>query len=126
MELIQVAQRAVDLERATAFYTALLGSEPLAIYNPPGLVFFDLGGTRLLLDPGAPAALLYLNVPDVRSFAESLRADGVAVLTEPHVIFHHEDSTLGPRGTDEWMAFIKDSEGNTVGLVSQIPSSTTA
>ncbi len=28
---------------------------------------------------------------------------------------------LGPAGTDEWMAFIRDSEGNTVGLVSHEP-----
>jgi methylmalonyl-CoA/ethylmalonyl-CoA epimerase len=34
------------------------------------------------------------------------------------VIFQHTDNTLGPAGTDEWLAFITDSEGNTVGLVS--------
>ena len=41
---------------------------------------------------------------------------------EPHVIFGHEDDTLGPSGTDEWQAFVKDTEGNTVGLVEQRPS----
>ncbi|MDX6521337.1 MAG: hypothetical protein QOF08_1942, partial [Gaiellales bacterium] len=29
---------------------------------------------------------------------------------------------LGPAGHDEWQAFIKDSEGNLVGLVSQYAS----
>jgi methylmalonyl-CoA/ethylmalonyl-CoA epimerase len=33
------------------------------------------------------------------------------------VIFHHDDDTLGPAGSDEWHAFIRDTEGNLVGLV---------
>jgi methylmalonyl-CoA/ethylmalonyl-CoA epimerase len=60
-------------------------------------------------------------VPDVRELVEQLRGRGVEVVAEPHVIFSHADGLLGPRGTDEWMAFVKDSEGNTVGLVSQLP-----
>jgi methylmalonyl-CoA/ethylmalonyl-CoA epimerase len=116
-KLVQVAQRADDLTRATAFYARLLGAEPVAAFDPPGLVFFDLDGTRLLLDRGAPAALIYLAVDDVHRRVEELRADGVAIESEPHVIFRHDDGVLGPRGTDEWMAFVKDSEGNTVGLV---------
>ncbi|HEY3548367.1 MAG TPA: VOC family protein [Propionicimonas sp.] len=121
MELLQVAQGVADLGRATAFYTRLLGEPPTATYDPPGLVFFRLGGTRLLLEQGAPAALLYLQVDDVRARVEELRAEGVVVDSEPHVIFEHEDDTLGPAGTAEWHAFIRDSEGNLVGLVSQEP-----
>jgi methylmalonyl-CoA/ethylmalonyl-CoA epimerase len=119
--LIQVAQRAEDLSRATDFYRRLLGSEPTRQFDPPGLVFFDLGGTRLLLDRVAPSALLYIGVDDVHGRVEELRADGVAIEGEPHVIFHHDDDTLGPAGSDEWMAFVKDSEGNTIGLVSRAP-----
>ena len=33
-------------------------------------------------------------------------------------IFRHADDNLGPAGMEEWMAFVKDSEGNTVGLIS--------
>ena len=121
MHLVQVAQYAEDLDRATAFYRDLLGSAPMARYDPPGLVFFDLGGVRLLLDRGAPSALLYLAVDDVEGTVERLRAAGVSVEGEPHVIFTHEDDTLGPAGTDEWMAFVRDSEGNLIGLVSRSP-----
>lgn len=121
MRLVQVAQRAVDLSRAGDFYARVLGKPPVASFDPPGLVFFRLGDLRLLLDRAAPSALLYLHVPDVRSTLESLRADGVRVVTEPHVIFRHDDDSLGPAGTDEWMAFVEDSEGNTLGLVSQLP-----
>ena len=122
MRLIQVAQHAGDLQRAAQFYSRLLGAGPAAVFDPPGLVFFDLNGVRLLLEREAPRALLYLEVPDVRESVEQLKGRGVEVVAEPHVIFSHTDGLLGPQGTDEWMAFIKDSEGNTVGLVSQLPA----
>ena len=122
MGLVQVAQRAQDLDRAAAFYEDVLGSPPTARFDPPGLLFFDLDGVRLLLDVNAPSALLYLRVDDVAATVERLRAQGVVVESEPHVIFRHEDDALGPAGTDEWMAFVTDSEGNTVGLVSHAPS----
>lgn len=122
MKLAQVAQHADDLDRASAFYERLLASPPLARYDPPGLLFFALGdGTRLLLEGGAPSAMLYLEVEDVRTRIEQLRAEGVVVEAEPHIIFTHEDDTLGPAGTDEWMAVVRDSEGNLVGLVSRAP-----
>jgi catechol 2,3-dioxygenase-like lactoylglutathione lyase family enzyme len=121
MALIQVAQRAEDLARASEFYADLLGMRPAATYDPPGLVFFDLGGTRLLLDKGAPPGLHYLGVDDIDATVERLRAAGVRIESEPHVIFGHDDDTLGPAGTDEWMAFVEDSEGNLVGLVEQRP-----
>ncbi|SDR65802.1 VOC family protein [Agrococcus carbonis] len=121
MTLVQVAQRAVDLDRASRWYARLLGIDPAASFDPPGLVFFVLGDVRLLLDRGAPSALVYLRVDDLDATVERLRADGVPVVTEPHVIFTHEDATLGPAGTDERMAFVTDSEGNTVGLVEHRP-----
>ena len=113
-----MAQRAGDLERAAAFYERLLGKPAVAAFDPPGLVFFALdGGVRLLLERDAPAALLYLRVPDVRGRVEQLRADGVDVVTDPQLIFVHEDDTLGPAGHAELQAFVRDSEGNLVGLV---------
>lgn len=118
--LVQVAQHADDLSRAAEFYAQLLGVEPTARFDPPGLVFFDLDGVRLLLDRAAPLALHYLAVTNIEATVERLRGAGVSVDTEPHVIFSHSDATLGPANTDEWHAFVKDSEGNTVGLVEQV------
>ena len=67
MRLVQVAQHAEDLERASAFYRQLLGTEPTGLFDPPGLLFFDLDGVRLLLEPGAASvSLAYLAVPSVR------------------------------------------------------------
>jgi methylmalonyl-CoA/ethylmalonyl-CoA epimerase len=118
--LVQVALHATDLDRAATFYADLLGTAPTGRFEPPGLLFFDLDGTRLLLDGNAPASMLYLEVDDVRRRVDDLRGR-VEVVTEPHAIFSHEDDTLGPGGTTEWQAFVKDSEGNLVGLVSFEP-----
>jgi len=117
MDLVQIAQRADDLDRATAFYTTLLGAPPAATYDPPGLVFFDLGGVRLMVERGAPSATIYLRVDDVDAAVARLRDAGAVVESEPHLIFTHANDTLGPVGTDEWQAFVRDSEGNLVGLV---------
>jgi methylmalonyl-CoA/ethylmalonyl-CoA epimerase len=117
--LHQVAQHVDDLERAAAFYTRLIGEPPIATFDPPGLVFFRLGDTRLLLERGAPSALIYLRVDDVRLTIEQLRAEGVNIASEPHVIFSDSEGMFGEAGAEEWMAFITDSEGNLVGLASQ-------
>ena len=119
--LVQVALRATDLGRAAAFYGDLLGVGPSGRFEPPGLLFFDLGGTRLLLEGNAPSSMLYLEVSDVRRTVEDLR-DRVEVVTEPHPIFTHEDDVLGPAGTTEWQAFVTDSEGNLLALVSFEPT----
>lgn len=116
MNLLQIAQHADDLARAADFYTVLLETPPIARFDEAGLLFFEVDGVRLLLDAAAPSALLYLKVDNVHETLERL-AGLVDVVTPPHVIFTHEDETLGPAGHDEWQAFIRDSEGNTVGLV---------
>jgi predicted enzyme related to lactoylglutathione lyase len=118
VDLVQIAQHADDLDRATAFYTTLLGAGPAATYDPPGLVFFDLGGVRLMLSTGSTPATIYLRVDDIEATVARLREH---VEAEPHVIFTHDDATLGPARTDEWQAFVRDSEGNLVGLVEHRP-----
>ena len=119
--LVQVAQHADDLDRAERFYTRLLGREPVARFDPPGLLFYELGGVRLLLDRGASSAILYLAVDDLDDLVRELRGSGVEILSEPRVIFTHRDGALGPAGRDEWHAFVRDSEGNIVGLVEHLP-----
>lgn len=116
MRLIQVAQHVEDLERATDFYTVLLDAEPTARFPDSGLVFFDLEGVRLLLDAGAPSSLIYLEVDNVHEAIERLA--GIAeVVDPPHMIFVHDTDILGPDGHEEWQAFVRDTEGNLVGLV---------
>lgn len=119
IELHQVAQRAKDLDRAVEFYTSVLGGELIARFEPPGLAFIRLGSARLLLEQAAPSALIYLRVPDVRESVSLLREDGVTIDTEPHLVYVDADGSFGEKGAEEWMAFIRDSEDNLVGLASR-------
>jgi methylmalonyl-CoA/ethylmalonyl-CoA epimerase len=122
--LVQVAQHADDLDRAAGFYTRLLGTPPSGRFDAAGLLFFDLDGVRLLLGREAPSSTLYLEVHDLESVVAALHADGVRVESEPHLRFEHADDRLGPAGAAEWHAFVRDSEGNLVGLVEQRRSPT--
>ena len=112
----QVALRSsrTSTGRRASSGATVLGAAPTARFEPPGLLFFDLGGTRLLLDAAAPSAMVYVEVPDVHAALERI-AHRATVVAEPHAIFTHEDGALGPEGTTEWQAFVSDPDGNTVG-----------
>lgn len=114
--LRQVAQHVEDLDRAITFYGEVVGLELIARFDPPGIAFFDLGGVRLLLESGAPPSLLYLHVDDVGSETERLRAAGVHIEAEPHIIFVDAAGQFGPAGEGEEMSFFRDSEGNLLAL----------
>lgn len=124
--MLQVAQHAEDLDRAATFYTEVLGAQPVARFDPPGLLFFDLDGVRLLLERGAPSAMLYLRVDDARAFIEGLRERGVSIEHEAQLIHTDADGTFGEPGTEEWMGFFRDSEGNLVGCASRHPAGSAA
>jgi catechol 2,3-dioxygenase-like lactoylglutathione lyase family enzyme len=114
--LHQVAQHVEDMDRAVAFYRDILGLDLIAHFDPPGLAIFDLGTCRLLLEAGAPPALLYLGVDDVGAMTDRLREAGVPIESEAHVIHVDESGQFGPPGEVEEMSFFRDSEANLVGL----------
>lgn len=118
MKFRQVSQRVEDLDRAVAFYNNLLGQVPIAVFNPPGFAFYNLDGVRLFLDVNAASTLIYLQVSDVAATVEDLRGQGIRIVGEPHVIFPDDGGIFDVPG-DEWLAFIEDSEGNQVGLMSR-------
>ncbi len=107
-----------DLDRATAFYSKLLESEVIARFEGPGFAFFDLEGVRLFLDVNAPKSAIYLEVYDVRKKIEDLKNVGIKVVGEPHVVFPDSQGIFDRPG-NEWLAFIEDSEGNIIGLMSR-------
>jgi len=121
MSLHQVAQHASDLNLARHFCEEHLGATFIAAFDPPGLLFMSIGNIRLLLEQQAPSAPLYYDVDDVAAKVEELRAKGVTIETEAHTIFQDAEGLFGPAGTEERMAFIRDSEGNVIGLVSRYP-----
>ncbi|MEO8636774.1 MAG: VOC family protein [Gemmatimonadales bacterium] len=113
----QIVINVKDLARATGFYRDVL-QLPL-LFEVPTLAFFDAGGVRLMLavaeDPrfDHPGSILYYRVGDIRAAAESLRGRGATITSEPHLIAKMPDHEL-------WMAFLEDSEGNTLGLMSEV------
>ena len=119
----QVSLNVRDVARAEQFYVETLGLPHVFTFGD--LAFFDMGGTRLYLrrkdeDEWLPGSILYFVVDDIDAAYEELGRRGVERTDEPHVIFVHPDS-----GTEEWMAFFEDGEGNTLALLEQRPPSAT-
>jgi catechol 2,3-dioxygenase-like lactoylglutathione lyase family enzyme len=127
--LHQVAIPASDLERSVSFYRDRLGATLIATFPEPGLAFFRLGDVRLLVDragytsgglkPGG--AILYFRVPDIHAAYNSLRSRGLEFDAEPQLIHRDEAGTFGPAGSEEWMAFFRDPDGNVLALASVVP-----
>jgi methylmalonyl-CoA/ethylmalonyl-CoA epimerase len=113
--LLQVAQHVQDLDRAVRFYGDVLQLPFLGRLDPPGLAFFQVGETRVLLDGAAPTALLYLEVDDIEREHRRLGDAGVRFERGPHLL-HRHDGTFAPAGLEEWMAFFHDSEGNLLAI----------
>jgi extradiol dioxygenase family protein len=113
----QVALSIKDVARAEHFYGETLGLAHVFTFGD--LAFFDAGGTRLYLHrrpegEWRPGSILYFTVEDIHAAQERLAADGVSFSGAPHVIYTHED------GTEEWMTFFDDGEGNTLALMSSV------
>jgi methylmalonyl-CoA/ethylmalonyl-CoA epimerase len=112
----QIALTVRDLARATAFYRDTLGL-PL-LFEVPGLAFFNLHGIRLMLSPGEGepkephGTVLYHLTADLPVAFSVLKGRGVKIVREPHLVAKMPDHEL-------WMAFVEDSEGNLLALMSE-------
>lgn len=113
----QIAVTVRELERAKTYYRDTLGMRFL--YEFPGLAFFDCGGIRLIMSvPESaefdhPASVLYYSVADISATHATLVSRGVTFERDPHIIARLPDR-------DVWMAFFRDSEGNLLGLMSEV------
>lgn len=124
--LHQVLLPVEDLDVAREFYEGVLGLRFIAAFDPPGLLFFDLGGVRLLLErthdddveDEHSMGTLYLMSDDIGADIARLRARGVEI-DDPHLIHHDVEGTFGPAGEEEWMAFFLDPDGHSLALVSR-------
>ena len=122
MKLHQVAQFASDLDRVESFYATHFEARTLGKFDPPGLLFMQVGETRVLFEKNTNSALFYFRVLDIHAEVERLRVSNVVIETEPHVIFTDVEGAFGNANEDEWMAFFRDSENNLVGLASRKPT----
>lgn len=114
----QIQLRAHDVDRAAAFYSEVLGLK-LLFKAPPNLAFLDCGGVRLMIDKPEkpefdhPASILYFAVPDIQTAHAKMKDSGVHFEDEPHMIARMPDHDL-------WMTFFRDTEGNLMGLMSEV------
>ena len=114
----QIAINAHDVERAAAFYQDMLGLT-LLFKAGPGLAFLDCGGVRLMLtrpekpEFDHPGSILYFAVPDIQAAHAAMKEKGVRFEDEPHVVARMPDHDL-------WMVFFRDTEGNLMGLMSEV------
>lgn len=120
VSLTQIGQIAInvrDLGRAVAFYQETLGMKLL--FRMPTMAFFDCGGVRLMLaaiekpEFDHPASVIYYKVSDLPVVHAALAARNVKFEAAPHLIAKMPDHEL-------WMAFFRDSEGNLLGLMSEV------
>ena len=113
----QIAVVCKDVARATAFYRDTLGL-PFLFAAGPALAFFDCGGVRLMLSSDNEghdnlSSMLYYLVTDIEGTQSDLENKGVSFVEKPHMIAKMPDHEL-------WMAFFRDSEGNTFALMSEV------
>ena len=121
LSLSQIGQISIvvhDLDRAVAFYRDTLGMKFL-FQVPPKMAFFDCGGVRLYLGlpegegQDHPASVLYYKVDDINVAWAALRERGAELEGEPHLVARMPDHEL-------WLGFFKDTEGNTLALMSEV------
>lgn len=117
--LHQIAVYARDFDEAISFYRDTLGAKYITKFDPPGLVFFDFSGVRILLEKDGPKATLYLRVDDIDAAYAELVSKGVKFMAEPHLIFRDETGMFGKAGEEEWMAFFSDPSGNVLALATR-------
>ena len=115
----QIFVNVKDFDRAIAFYRDVLGMKFL-FQAPPNMAFFDCDGIRLMLgvadrpELDHPASIIYYKVDDIQRVYEIFKARGVEFVVKPHLV--------APMPTyDLWLADFRDSEGNLLALMSEVP-----
>ena len=113
----QVSLMIRDVARAERFYGTTLGLPHVFTFGD--LAFFDADGLRIYLHRKDEAdwrssSVLYFVVDDIHAAQDRLSGLGVHFTGAPHLIHTHDD------GTEEWMTFFEDGEGNTLALMSRV------
>ncbi len=112
----QIAISVSDLPRAKNFYQNTLGMKFL--FDAGHLSFFQCGDIRLMIGASekpvsTDGTILYFKVTDIHETYRSLKHQDVEFFQAPHLIATMPDHDL-------WMAFLKDPDGNTLGLMCEV------
>ncbi len=113
----QIAITVGDLKRSKDFYQNALGMKFL--FDAGNMAFFQCGNIRLMIgtsDQAGPrgGTILYFKVQDIQETHALLKDHGVEFEQAPHLVAKMP-------GHDLWMAFLKDPDGNILGMMSEVP-----
>jgi len=116
-EISQIAITVSDVSAALPFYRDALGLTFL--FTPaPNLAFLAAGGVRLMLTTPQGAgsvghnSILYFKVTDIAAAHAAIVARGAANERAPQLTARLPDHEL-------WTAFVRDPDGNLVGLMEE-------
>jgi len=114
----QIAVTVSDVAAATVFYRDVLGLRFLFPAGP-NLAFLDAGGVRLMLTTPqghgetGRNSVLYFRTGDLASAYTAVVSRGARPERPPALTARMPDHEL-------WMAFVRDPDGNLVGLMSEV------
>lgn len=111
----QIALGVADADRSEAFYGQVLGLRKLFRFG--GLVFFDCGGLRLLVEQvegPKTGSLIYFRVADIVLMRRELERRGVLFSDQIHLTAPMEDHDL-------WMTFFRDPDDHVLALMMEAP-----
>jgi len=116
----QVSMLTRSAANAEGWYRDKLGLSHIFTFGD--LVFFDCGGTRLYIrevsdEEWRASSILYFQVPDIDEAYDTLSGRGIAFQGAPHMIFRDDAN-----GTEEWMAFFEDGDGNILAVMARVPA----
>ena len=114
----QIGVTVRDLERSKAFYGGVLGLKFL--FDAGMMMFFECGSARLMLglaEEGQEtlfgATIVYYRVAGLEKYSAEVAEKGAELLQGAHVVANMPDHVL-------WMAFLRDPDGNVVGLMEEV------
>lgn len=115
----QIGVSVKDLEKAIHFYNEKLGLSLL--FKTDSMAFFECNGLRLYLSLpekegfAQSSSVIYFQVENIKEAYIDLLSKEIIFIDEPHIV-----AKMGQIET--WMAFFKDTEGNTHALMSEVHS----
>jgi len=117
-EIGQIAIVVKDVAQATTFYRDVLGLKFLFSAGP-NLAFLQAATVRLMLTTPqghgeiGKNSVIYFKVDDLAQTHAAILARGAKNERDPGMIAKMPDHEL-------WMAFVRDADGNLVGLMSEV------
>jgi methylmalonyl-CoA/ethylmalonyl-CoA epimerase len=110
----QIGLQVSDLDRSTTFYSRVLGLRLL--FSSGGMVFFQAGGARLMIERGEPghSTTIYLEDDNLERDKPLLEARGIAFAGPVETVQRTADYDLK-------LLEFSDPDGNPLALMGRVP-----